>query len=156
MKRPFTSLLLLILTINITSAQSKNEMESLFNRVADQGDNFNFSISHNLLRDLDFDFDFQEFTEEMSGRIDRIRFLKFENYYRGLESEKEFIEQMLAWGYRQAELPPSWEEEAEGQMILLRKPGGQRSENAVILLNDPNNRAAILIVFSGDLIFKTN
>ncbi len=156
MKRPVISLLILILTANILSAQSKNEMESLFNRVANQGDNFNFSISHNLISDLDFDFDFQEFTEEMSGRIDRIRFLKFENYYRGLESEKEFVEQMLLWGYRQAETPPSWEEDENGQLILLRKPNGQKSENAAILLNDPNNRTAILIVFSGDLIFKTN
>jgi hypothetical protein len=155
MKKILIALPLLLLSLNEATAQSKNEMETLFHRIADQGDNFNISISHDLISDLDFDFDFQEYTEEMSGHIDRIRFVKFENYNRGLKSEKEFIEQMLAWGYRQAQIPSDWEKE-EGQAILLRKPNGKNSEHAAIILNNPNDRNAILIVFSGDLIFKTN
>ena len=156
MKRLFISLLLLVITVNGLLGQTKNEMESLFNRIADQGDNFNFSISHDLISDLDFDFDFQDFTEEISGRIDRIRFLSFKNYHSGLKSEQEFIEQVLLWGYRQAKVPSDWKNEGQGQVILLRKPNGKRSDNAAIVLNDPNNRTAILIVFSVDLIFKTN
>lgn len=156
MKRPIFSLLFLALALNTLSGQTKNEVESLFNRISDQGDNFNFSISHDLISDLDFDFDFNDYTEEMSGRIDRIRFLKFENYRRGLKSEKEFIEQMLLWGYRQAKTPSDWEVDEEGQVILLRKPNGQKSSHVTILLNDPGERTAILIVFSGELFFKTN
>jgi len=156
MKRPVITLILLVIAINVLQGQTKNEIESLFNRIADQGDNFKFSISHDLISDLDFDFDFNNYTEEISGRIDRIRFLKFDNYRRGLKSEKEFIEQMLHWGYRQANIPSDWHDDEPGQVILLRKPNGQKSDNAAILLNDPGDRTAILIVFSGDLIFKTN
>jgi len=155
MKKLLISLPLLLLTVTALRGQGKNEMEALFNRIADQGDNFNISISHNIISDLDFDFDFNEYTEEISGHIDRIRFVKFENYNRGLDSEKEFIEQMLVWGYRQAVIPSHWDKE-EGQEILLRKPNGQSSKHAAVILNNPRERNAILIVFSGDLIFKTN
>jgi hypothetical protein len=62
---------------------------------------------------------------------------------------------MLKWGYRQAEIPSEWEKE-DGQVILLRKPIGEKSEHAAIILNNPMERTAILLVFSGDLIFKTN
>tara|TARA_R110002050_G_scaffold43127_1_gene103615 strand:- start:6394 stop:6861 length:468 start_codon:yes stop_codon:yes gene_type:complete len=154
MKKLLISLPLLLFSMYAIKGQSKNEMESLFNRIANQGDNFNISISHDLISDLDFDFDFREYTEEMSGHIDRIRFVKFENYERGLKSEKEFIEQMLAWGYRQAPIPSDWEED-QGQAILLRKPHGKNSAHAAVLLNNPKDRNAILLIFSGDLIFKT-
>jgi hypothetical protein len=155
MKKLILSFSLLTIGITPLAGQGKNDMEALFNRIADQGDNFNFSISHDLISDLDFDFDFNEYSEELSGNIDRIRFVKFENYGSGLRSEKEFIEKMLNWGYRQAEIPSEWEKE-DGQAILLRMPIGKKSEHAAIILNNPMERTAILLVFSGDLIFKNN
>jgi hypothetical protein len=35
-------------------------------------------------------------------------------------------------------------------------PIGKKSEHAAIILNNPMERTAILLVFSGDLIFKNN
>jgi hypothetical protein len=60
MKKQILSFSLFIMAISSLAGQSKNDMEALFNRIADQGDNFNISISHDLISDLDFDFDFNE------------------------------------------------------------------------------------------------
>lgn len=150
----YTFGLLLLGTLGLM-AQSTEEMEGLFKKIANQGDNFHLSISHALIRDLDFDFDLEEYTEQISGNIDKIRFVRFKNYASGLRSEKEFVEQMLKWGYRQAKVPSENDDDA-GQLILLRKPNGKSSPHAAMLINNPNDKNAILLVFSGDLIFKTN
>lgn len=155
MKQLLITIGLSIATLTPLAAQSEAQMTKLFNQ-ATQVESFKMDLSNRLLQDLDVDFDIDHLRESVHGEVSRVRIAVYDRYREGLQAQRDFVAQMVAWGYRPAPPLPKHEEKESGQLIILRKTDGAYSPYLVFVINNYRESESILLVFSGKLKIRTS
>jgi hypothetical protein len=153
MKKLITLTLLSFCSLGLM-AQS-DPMERIYDRYSGDKVSIRLNLDASIFDDFDIDIDTDEVRQQMSGTIDRVRFIRFEDFRPGLRYEKEIIEELFALGYEAAQTPRDWEDD-DSQMLAFTKKGQEVSPHLIIIINDHSDREATVLIFSGAIIFKSS
>ena len=135
-------------------AQNDDLIEYIYRRYEGEKFSVALNLDASIFQDFDIDIDTEELQQRISGTVRRLRFIGFEDYRPGLRNETQIIKDLLKQGYEIVEMPKEWDEE-DSQMLILKLKGKTYSPHLIVIINDRNERDAMVIILSGSINFNT-
>lgn len=136
-------------------AQEEDLMESIYKDYSGDKMSLQLNLDTDFLKDFDLDLDTDDVRQVIKGDIDRLRFIRFEDFRPALRSQKEIIERLFKAGYEYVSVEDKWDVDEESQVLIFKKAGVDRSPNLIIMINDRDDQEALVLILSGDIIFKS-
>lgn len=155
MKKLLSLSLLLAISLG-ASAQGDDLIESIYRDYSGNKFSLNINLGEDFLEDIDLDIDTDDFRQNISGEVRKLRFIKFDEFRPALRSEKEIIGKLFKEGYEYVSVDKDWDIDEETQILVFKKAGSNRTPHLIMMINDRDDREALMLIFSGQLIFKTD
>ncbi|GEM_PF-1650327 len=155
MKKLLSLSLLLVLGLG-ASAQGDELIESIYREYSGNKLSLNINLGEDFLDDIDLDIDTDELRQNISGEVRKLRFIKFDDFAPALRNEKEIIERLFAGGYEYVPVEKDWDIDEDTQILIFKKAGTNRTPHLILMINDRDDREALMLIFSGQLEFKTD
>ncbi len=154
MKKLFSLTMLAFLGTGLY-AQGEDPVDQIYREY--QGDKVSLSlnIGGDILEDFDLDIDTDEMRQVIKGDVEKLRIIQFDDYQPALRSQKDIITKLFKAGYEYVSVENQWEIDEDSQVLIFKKAGRPRSPHLIMMINDRDDREALLLILSGDIIFKT-
>jgi hypothetical protein len=154
MKRQLTAAIFTLFTFS-GIAQNSDPIEDIYRRYEGEKFSVALNLDASIFEDFDIDIDTDDLQQRIRGTVKRVRFIGFEDYRPGLRNEKQIIEELLRLGYELADTPSEWNEDDDHQLLILKKKGKTYSPHLILIINDRNERDAVVLILSGSINFNT-
>lgn len=147
----------LVLTMSLgLQAQEEDLMESIYREYSGNKFSLNINLGRDFLDNIDLDIDTDDLRQHVKGDVRRLRFIKFDDFRPALRSQKEIIQKLFNAGYEYVSVEDEWDIHEETQVLIFKKKASRKTPHLIVMINDRDDREALLIILSGELIFNVN